>query len=140
MNKITREELLQKAKEHDLKAQEEFKEMYEKVKRSELFDEDGYPTEESLELVSKWHWSDSKGWFEFIKSIWYMASFGWTEGDEENPWEKDKMIHKYYLSTAGWSGNELIVSAMQKNDMLWHIHWYQSTRGGHYIFEIKQED
>ena len=27
-----------------------------------------------------------------------------------------------------------------KNDTLWHMTWYQSRRGGHYIFEVAKED
>ena len=69
------------------------------------------------------------------KVVW-----GWSEQDEENPWNKDEMVHRYYISTAGWSGNESIIKAMEKNDMLWSIHWYQSNRGGHYIFEVKKEE
>ena len=45
----------------------------------DLLDEDGYPTEAALEIVRIWHWSDSPGWFEFIKSIWHLAPWGWSE-------------------------------------------------------------
>ena len=34
-----------------------------------LQDEDGYPTENALNIVEKWHWIDPKGWFEFVRSI-----------------------------------------------------------------------
>jgi hypothetical protein len=29
---------------------------------------------------------------------------------------------------------------MQKNDMMWHLNWVQSRRGGHYIFELRNFD
>lgn len=91
-------------------------------------DEDGYPTEGALELISNWHYDDADGWFEFIESIWHLASWGWSKGESE-----------YHISTAGWSGNEEIISAMQRNSILWGYTWYSSRRGGHYIFKVDSE-
>lgn len=108
-----------------------------------LLDEDGYPTELALEVVEKWHWDDIPGWFKFIESLWAYREFGWTEKDEPHDWNmlkgyENKIVHRYYISTAGWSGNESIIRAMQKNNMMWYLNWVQSRRGGHYIFELKE--
>ena len=97
----------------------------------DMFDEDGYPNETALKMVEEWPWHDWEGWFRFIQSIWYMSDWGWSEV------EQSKGIRTYHVSTAGWSGNEEIVRAMQKNDLLWENHWVESRRGGHYIFERK---
>jgi len=110
---------------------------------ADFLDEDGYPTEHALEVIEKWHWNDAKGWFKFIKGIWYLHSWGWKEIDEPHEWSqadqyKDKIVHRYYISTAGWSGNESIIRAMQNNSMMWHLNWVESRRGGHYIFELKE--
>ena len=109
----------------------------------DFLDEDGYPTEQALEIVEKWHWDDARGWFKFIESIWHMRSWGWSEYDEPHEWSnmeqyKDVMVHRYDISTAGWSGNESIIHAMQDNTWMWHLNWVQSRRGGHYIFELKE--
>ena len=104
-----------------------------------LLDEDGYPSDHALDLIEAWPWTDPKGWFEFINSIWHLKSWGWKEGpaiDEIT----GKQTYCYYISTAGWSGNESIIHAMEKNDTLWHFTWVQSRKGGHYIFEIKDEE
>lgn len=101
-----------------------------------FLDEDGYPTELALDTIEKWHWDDPKGWFEFIEKIWSMPSWGWRETDEPHQYKKDTMVHRYYISTGGWSGNESIIRAMQCNEMLWNFQWVQSRRGGHYIFEL----
>jgi len=101
-----------------------------------MLDEDGYPTEQCLEIISNWHWSDPKGWFAFIKEYWNMPAFGWREDDVPHEFRKDKIVHQFRISTGGWSGNESIIHAMQKNQMMWHFNWVQSRRGGHYIFEI----
>jgi len=103
----------------------------------EMLDEDGYPTDEALEAIEIWHWDDAKGWFEFINSIWHLKSWGWSEGEAEHDYRKDEKVYQYHISTAGWSGNESIIHAMQKNDWMWHMNWVQSRRGGHYIFELK---
>ncbi len=104
----------------------------------DLLDEDGYPTEAALEIVRIWHWSDSLGWFEFIKSIWHLASWGWSENEADHEYKKDEKVYVYNISTAGWSGNESIIREMQNNNMMWHLNWVQSRRGGHYIFELKE--
>jgi len=103
----------------------------------DMLDEDGYPTDDALFLVERWHWNDPKGWFDFIKSIWWAADWGCTEGLGEHDWDKDKETYRYSISTGGWSGNESIIKSMQKNNMMWTLNWVQSRRGGHYIFEIR---
>ena len=104
--------------------------------QEELLDEDGYPTDAALEIIQLWDIADAKGWFEFIKSIWYYASWGWSEGEVPHEYKEDKMAYQYHISTAGWSGNESIIRAMQQNEWMWHMNWVQSRRGGHYIFEL----
>ena len=103
----------------------------------DMLDEDGYPSEAALEIVRIWHWTDAKGWFEFIKSIWHLASWGWHEGEAIDEISSEK-VWQYNISTAGWSGNESIIREMQKNAFMWHLNWVQSRRGGHYIFELKE--
>ena len=102
-----------------------------------LLDDDGYPTQYALDLIWFWHFSDPRGWFDFIQGIWYMRDWGWKEAEAIDEIFKEKNITAIYVSTAGWSGNESIIKAMEKNSMLWFICWAQSRRGGHYIFEIK---
>lgn len=101
----------------------------------DMFDEDGYPTDEALEIVRLWHWDDVPGWFKFIKELWWSSEWGWKEKDESHNYKKNVIVHRHYISTGGWSGNESIVHAMQKNDMMWNLTWEQSRRGGHYISE-----
>jgi hypothetical protein len=86
-------------------------------------DEDGYPTEEELETVRKWKYSDFHGLMEYVKSLWNWNGYGFErKGDI------------YEVSTYGWSGNEDLIWAMKQNQMFWILHWEQSRRGGHYIF------
>lgn len=103
-----------------------------------LLDEDGYPTAQTLKLIEIWPWNQPREWFEFIKSLWTHRDWGWTEKDEPHDYKKGVTVHRYHVSTAGWSGNEAIVRSMQKNEWMWHFNWVQSRRGGHYIFELKE--
>lgn len=99
---------------------------------SEYLDEDGYPTKEALDKIENWSYNDPRGWFKFIENIWHLRSWGWAEDYNENG------KYEYNISTAGWSGNEDIIRAMQENKNLWYFSWVQSRRGGHYIFEVEE--
>jgi hypothetical protein len=136
MNKEQREELHRQLEEDKITAKANIAQLMQE----ELLDEDGYPTEAALTIVRIWHWSDSKGWFEFIRSIWYLASWGWKEGEADHDYRKDEKVYRYNISTAGWSGNEAIIREMEQNSMMWHFNWVQSRRGGHYIFELRDYD
>lgn len=113
------------------KDKQDWLDFFEKNKYEGRLDKDGYPTEIALKLIQEWHWTDIKGCFEFIKTIWAYPRY-WREEVSE-----DGTTITYNISTTGWSGNESIIDALQKNEMLWGISWVQSGRGGHYIFEYK---
>lgn len=108
--------------------------------KGEFLDEDGYPTQDALLIIELWPFDDEKGWFTFIESIWAMKHFGWNEGVADHDYIEGKKVYLYELSTAGWSGNEAIIRAMEENDFLWHMVWVQSRRGGHYQFELDYEE
>lgn len=87
-----------------------------------------YPTVDEFKKIEKWT-KDYPALMEFIHEIWEYADCGY--------WRKIGEI--YWLSTAGWSANEDIIAAMEKNWVFWNLCWVQSRRGGHYIFEVKKE-
>lgn len=132
----TLEELTAKLEEDKAKFKATFDHLME---TDDMLDEDGYPTASALELIEIWHWTDPKGWFKFINSIWHLKSWGWDELESIDELTNDR-AWCYYISTGGWSGNEDIIRAMQKNEMMWHTQWVQARRGGHYIFELKEFD
>jgi hypothetical protein len=102
----------------------------------DYLDEDGYPTEDALDRIEHWYYNDPKGWFKFIESIWHLKSWGWTELKRAELDSVDKIM--FHISTAGWSGNEDIIRAMQQNHILWSDTWVESRRGGHYVFEMEE--
>lgn len=88
-------------------------------------DAEGYPTDEALEKITNWHHRDFDLMIDFVRSIWWMPDWGFTiEGD------------KLELSTGGWSGNESIMSALQRNYIFWSVAWVSHKRGGHYEFDL----
>jgi hypothetical protein len=139
--KIDREELHQRMLD-DIAASK--RAIFDLIEHNELVDDDGYPTEAALDIIELWHWSDAEGWFKFIHGLWHLRSWGWTEHEELHEWHdrlrqyQDRRVRRYEISTAGWSGNESIIGAMQRNEMMWHLNWVQSRRGGHYIFELRE--
>ena len=122
----------------DEQLSENLKRKNELLDKSDFLDDDGYPTDDALEIVKLWHWDDARGWFKFIESLWAYRDWGWKEKDEPHEFDNDKMVHRYYISTGGWSGNESIIDAMQQADFMWSLNWVQSRRGGHYIFELRE--
>ena len=101
-------------------------------------DDDGYPTEATLEAIKNWSYEDFHSLMDFIKSAWAYPDF-WSEENTVDEFFADKKIIRYHVSTAGWSGNESMIRAMQDNFVFWAFSWVQSRRGGHYIFELPQE-
>ena len=91
----------------------------------ELFDNDGYPTQEALLEVSRFDSvKDIDGYMNLIKSLWsYPDRFVLNDSE-------------LYLSTGGWSGNESVIAAMKENFFFFiaHTKW---IRGGHFWFSLK---
>lgn len=99
-------------------------------------DEDGYPTEESINEIKDFqNFMDlgPKAFLSEIKKIWAYSDCGYWSEEVRN---KETI---YHISTAGWSGNEEIIGAMQANYIFWAQHWFISRRGGHYIFKVKND-
>ena len=96
--------------------------------------EDNYPTEEELQKIEAWDCLTPQGaaaCMQFVASLWMWPDWGWKE-EAKNDGEL-----WYYISTGGWSGNESLISAMEKNQFLWIHAWYSSRVGGHYEFRLK---
>lgn len=100
------------------------------------FDRDGYPTEDTLEVISKWKDTYPR-WIEYIKAAWMWPAMI-REEESDDVFNKGQVVLK--LSTGGWSGNEEIIAAMREN-LYWFIFWRNSKRGGHYeLKRTTQED
>lgn len=89
-----------------------------------------YPSDEALEKIEQWPVSgtaDLRALFDFVRTLWLWPDWGWIEKGS-----------RFDISTGGWSGNEDIIDALEKNFMFWSLCWVQSRRGGHYQFELRE--
>lgn len=110
------------------------------IKTRELIDEDGYPTTWAGLCIKLWPNDQPNEWFNFIEQLWNFHSWGWSSTIEPHEYRTGRMVHRYNISTAGWSGNEYLIFMMNTHENLWHKTWVQSRRGGHYIFDVEIED
>lgn len=96
-----------------------------------MLDEHGYPDEASLKAIEKWDILKQgvQGLLDLIEenSNWPDWSFSIT----------GKRVLRFEYHTGGWSGNEDVISALQRNILFFPMFWEKSTRGGHYYFRIK---
>lgn len=88
------------------------------------FDDDGYPTDATLEIIKVWPYKDFFTLMAFVRLAWKYDNYFEQDGDF------------FYLATGGWSGNEDIIRALQENRVFWALCWEQSARGGKHIFKI----
>lgn len=99
-----------------------------------ILDLDGYPTAEALDFISEFDVAKygSIKLVKFIQKIWKFSEWGFRLNGK-----KAKKV--LYLSTGGWSGNEKIIRALQKNTAFWNKCWEKTKVGGHYKFIIENE-
>jgi hypothetical protein len=91
---------------------------------ADVMDSDGYPTEAELLRVTEWSDVDAMAWLAYVKTLWHWPDWGWREEDD-----------RIFASTGGWSGNEAVIEAMQRN-FLWGVVLESYRRGGHYELRI----
>ena len=90
-------------------------------------DEDGYPTGDILQYISKIRSDQShKEILELVKDLWCYPTYVTVEEDT------------YTFCTGGWSGNESLISAMQQNLLFWSFCWEMSKKGGVHVFKLKE--
>jgi hypothetical protein len=93
------------------------------------FDEDGYPTDETLRVISEWPIKSNfavQDLLNYVKKAWQYNFKIKSGGIGCEKW--------IYIATNGWSGNEEIVDALQKNRIFWVSCWLESHRGGGFKF------
>lgn len=90
-----------------------------------------YPSEETLERIRAWDIVANGQ-----QALWDVVRDAWSYPDRI--WEDPERPGHWHASTGGWSGNEDIIGALQSNVMFWLVCWEQSSRGGHYIFDLNR--
>lgn len=101
-------------------------------------DDDGYPTEETLQKIEKWEYSKEYKFsdlLEYVSKVWHWSDY-MTSRKTVNTFG-DPII-EYKCVTGGWSGNEELIIALSKNYLFWGMCWRESHRGGKHIFEVRR--
>lgn len=100
--------------------------------------DNGYPTEIELQRIEHWFddkptdWNESLiGLITYVRERWNYRDWGWHEADDKDG------TRFYSISTGGWSGNESLMSAMEKNWVFWALMFDSHRAGGHYILKLK---
>ena len=89
----------------------------------------GYPEEHELETIENWcHTDGFDNLMKYVHERWHWKEFITCT--------KELSQITYDCLTGGWSGNEELIGALERNQVFWAFCWYQSTRGGHYIFKV----
>lgn len=83
-----------------------------------------YPSEADLRRLRKWDHTDPKGALEFAQSLWAYPDYVWKRG------------RRYTFATGGWSGNEAVIAALEKNLVVQALCWLASYRGGKHVYEV----
>lgn len=87
------------------------------------FDADGYPTEAALRKLARWPAKDINGALDFARALWHWPAYARKRG------------RRYTFITGGWSGNESVIAALEKNTILFALCWVMSKRGGLHVYE-----
>lgn len=97
-----------------------------------------YPTAKQLKTIRKWDYRlGFKSLMEYVESVWWSPSWGFKLYSGRDHLSK-RRVTKLQLHTGGWSGNESIIDALQRNWIFWALCFYHHRVGGHYQFEIKR--
>ncbi len=96
-------------------------------------DDDGYPTEETLESIATAKPSSPREALDMmmsvLKSVWQWDYFDLKE---------NRRYRRLKIATGGWSGNEDIVRAFRRN-FHFDYYWVSSARGGLHEYDFPIE-
>lgn len=104
-------------------------------------DDEGYPTELTLDALKFWPYLDSKGALDFMAAAWHWPDFVTSElsAAEREVLHADPDERFLRCATGGWSGNESLVAALESNRILHALTWRLSSVGGLHIYQYPKE-
>lgn len=107
---------------------------------SNYIDDEGYATEEFFKKIREFQILEKEYVKEHtIKDLISLIKEAYWMPDMLTAIVRENDTVYLRLSTGGWSGNEDIITELEKT-AFWMMRWYKEIRGGHYWFELKEED
>lgn len=110
----------------------------------DILDKDGYPTQDFLLALEEYP-PDPDDWCSLsqngkalaVDDLMHTISKAWKYSEPEIVIHPNGSPEKqaWELCTGGWSGNEDIIRALQRNKIFWSSYWVLSTRGGRHVFD-----
>ena len=108
------------------------------MKKNPTFDEDGYPSDETLRDISYWYTFNGytpKEFLQFCEGAFNKNYGSWQiVKNFNNDLLNDKPFDALRIATGGWSGNESIIFQMEKT-IFWSVLWRASVCGGLFILD-----
>jgi len=97
-----------------------------------MLDKDNYPDKASLKAIEKWDILEQgvQGLLDLVEENTHFGDWSFDI--------KGKHILRLEYHTGGWSGNEDVIDALQKNTLFFPMFWKKSEAGGHYYFRISK--
>lgn len=93
------------------------------------FDDDGDPTEATLDAIVRWepNFNNPDPWSGLVEFV--VSSFRTDYGAirEETGKDGEKLL---VFVTGGWSSNEAVLAAVERNYVFYAMRWHSSERGG----------
>lgn len=91
-----------------------------------------YPTEEQLDAIACMPKSLPDGAVVFCRGVLDQMQSLWAYPDYFRKHGDDHFV----AITGGWSGNESVIHAAQKNYLFWSLCWDASFSGGLHVFRM----
>lgn len=95
-----------------------------------FLDEDGYPTNKTLEIIRTMNAIDeakAQELFRLVQSLWWYGTM------------KETKPGLWVCATAGWSGNESLMNSVLDNASLRAYSYMMYVSGGLFVFAISKE-
>jgi hypothetical protein len=101
------------------------------------WDEEGYPTEESLQKLSEVlnsldFMKAKEAFYDALKENIYRDACGRTQVEV-----RGKTMDVWEYHTYGWSGNEAIIRTLYESSV-WGLFFQRHDAGGHYYFTLPE--
>ena len=105
-------------------------------------DEDGYPTEDSLEQLQRWLDENPELSAEFMLGP-FCETPRYITGCSIERYDVDEKRTAVTFHTGGWSGAESYIETILRCGSIYVLYYAKWERGGHYTFIVpipKKED